>query len=103
MPTYNPLEVTQEDLQQWKKDRLPFCLIDVREKEEREEGHIGGELIPLSELLNHLDKIPSHTTVLYCRSGRRSLMAAQKLREVLRRQDIFSLAGGMLAATSVNS
>lgn len=51
-------------------------LIDVREPYEREICHIGGELMPLSQLkslLPHVNK--AKPVVIYCRSGVRSLQA----------------------------
>ncbi|WP_070965694.1 rhodanese-like domain-containing protein [Vibrio sonorensis] len=57
-------------------------LIDVRTPEEFASGHLEGAVnIPLSELeqrLNTVDK--SKQTVLYCRSGRRSGVAYEILR-----------------------
>jgi adenylyltransferase/sulfurtransferase len=93
------LEITQSEMKRWDNEKIPFTLIDVREKEERQAGHIGGDLLPLSELLTHIHLIPSGKVVLYCRSGARSLAAAKRLREILERDDIFSLAGGMLGHT----
>lgn len=91
------LEITYAKLKEWDLNKTSYKLIDIREKEERLQGHIGGDLIPLSELSERIEEIPNGTIVLYCRSGGRSLMATKKLRELLSRDDIFSLHGGILA------
>ena len=93
----NNLEITHEMLSDWSASETVFTLIDIREEEERKESHMGGDWIPLSRLAEHIEDLPSTPIVLYCRSGGRSLMATKKLRQLLQREDIFSLAGGMLA------
>lgn len=93
----HPFEITHSTLQSWKDSSQSYTLIDIREKEEREAGHMGGAWIPLSELGKRLSDLPGNALVLYCRSGARSLMAAKRIRELLQREDIYSLAGGMLA------
>ncbi|MBM3207483.1 MAG: rhodanese-like domain-containing protein [Chlamydiae bacterium] len=90
------LEVTYETMKQWDLSKTHYTLIDIREEEERKQEHIGGDWIPLSELLSRLNEIPSGSIILYCRSGGRSLMATKKLRDVLSRDDIYSLHGGIL-------
>lgn len=90
-------EITHPTLQSWKDSSQSYTLIDIREKEEREAGHMGGSWIPLSELGERLLELPENTVVFYCRSGARSLMAAKRIRELLHREDVYSLAGGMLA------
>lgn len=90
-------EITHATLQNWQDTSKSYTLIDIREKEEREAGHWGGEWIPLSELGERLSELPENTIVLYCRSGGRSLRATKQIRELLHREDIYSLAGGMLA------
>lgn len=54
-----------------------YCLLDVRQPGEYEQGHLpGAKLIPLSELKFNLDKIrPDRKTIVYCRSGNRSRSA----------------------------
>jgi rhodanese-related sulfurtransferase len=92
-----PLEITHATLNEWKTSGKIFTLIDIREEDERKESHMGGEWIPLSELVDRVGELPDTTIVFYCRSGGRSLMATKKLREALERDNIYSLAGGMLA------
>ncbi len=57
-------------------------VVDVREKEEYENGHIPNAiLIPLSDIDNIKNKIPNKNTtiMLYCQSGKRALEAAEIL------------------------
>lgn len=73
-------------------------LVDVRELDEWDEGHIpGARHIPLGELPNRLCELPSDTDlILVCRSGGRSAAATELLlRNGYSRAR--NLAGGMLA------
>jgi len=73
-------------------------LVDVRESDEWEEGHAPRAiLIPLDELTARRGELdPGRPVVTICRSGRRSLSAAEMLLgEGF--QDVRSLAGGMIA------
>ena len=56
-------------------------ILDVRTQSEYEAGHLEDSyLIPVSELKNRLDEVPSDTAILvYCRSGRRSVTASNIL------------------------
>ena len=92
------LEISLITLNKWREDNTPFTLVDIREKEERQASHMGGEWIPLSELEYRLNELPDSPIVFYCRSGARSLRATKILRDSLHRDDIYSLAGGMLGA-----
>lgn len=60
-----------------------IVLIDVREQEEYDAGHIPGvALIPLGQVPDRMSEIPKDKTViLTCRSGNRSGQAADFLRE----------------------
>ncbi len=71
-------------------------LLDVREPAEYEEGHIPGALLlPLSSLLDNLNKLSlSKTIITYCRRGPRSKSAAA----LLKRQgfeNIYYMEGGI--------
>ena len=93
-----PLEISLTTLNEWKKDKTPFTLIDIREEDERQASHMGGQWIPMSELSGRVDELPDSPIVFYCRSGGRSLRATTYLRDALQREDIYSLAGGMMGA-----
>ena len=70
-------------------------LVDVREEEEHEEFNIGGKLIPLTELMDHLHEIPKNREVIiYCKLGVRSQIAIQRL-EQKGFKNLVNLAGGV--------
>jgi len=73
-------------------------LLDVRQDFEYAEGHLPGALhIPLPELSERLGELDRHLPLLvYCRSGMRSLAAANLLAGQGFRE-IMSLRGGMMA------
>ncbi len=79
-------------------------LIDVRDIDEFEGGTIPGALhVPLEGLLNRIERVvPDHKTpiVTFCRSGRRSREACQRLAFVGYEQT-FSLRGGLEAYKAV--
>jgi rhodanese-related sulfurtransferase len=74
-------------------------MIDVREENEWNEGHIDGAVhIPMAQLperLSELDK--KMTTIVVCRSGNRSGKVAAWL--INRGYDALNMTGGMLAWT----
>jgi rhodanese-related sulfurtransferase/rubrerythrin len=74
-----------------------FLLLDVRQPEEYEAGHIpGAMLIPLGELEARQQELERDKKIItYCRSGHRSMAAAIALCE-LRFKDVHSLKGGIL-------
>jgi len=78
----------------------PFNLLDVREDDERKDFHIGGIHHRLGlvqgmqiEPLEDLDK--DKLLVIYCRSGKRSMVAGMVL-EATGFTNVANLAGGML-------
>ena len=78
-----------------KKDE--FLLLDVRQPEEYEAGHIpGATLIPLGELEARQGELDRNKKIIaYCRSGRRSMAAAIALCG-LGFKDVQHLDGGIL-------
>ncbi|BDQ36727.1 sulfurtransferase [Pseudodesulfovibrio nedwellii] len=73
-----------------------YTLLDVRQEWEYADEHIpGARLVPLVELIDHIDEIDKEKPVLaYCRSGGRS-MAASALLEGQGFSDVNNLVGGM--------
>lgn len=78
------------------KQNGEVSLIDVRQPEEYEQGHLpGAQLIPLSELLNNVEKLdPAKTALLYCKRGGRSKSAASLL-EGQGFDNVYSMDGGI--------
>ena len=61
-------------------------LIDVREIDEHAAFNIGGELIPLGEIIQKIEKIAKDKpVVLYCRKGIRSQIAFQRMQPPARK------------------
>lgn len=66
------------------KRRAEYHLLDVREADEWQAGHIeGAQHIPLAELAARLAELPSgRDIVAVCRSGSRSAAAVRGLRQL---------------------
>jgi rhodanese-related sulfurtransferase len=88
--------MTPED---FSKRRADFHLLDVREDDEWQAGHIdGAQHIPLGELGERLSELPSgRSIVAVCRSGGRSGNAVRGLRQL--GYDAENLDGGVTAWT----
>jgi rhodanese-related sulfurtransferase len=72
-----------------------FSVLDVREPVEWSHGHIDGAVhIPLMELVQRLDEVPSGPTVVVCKMGGRSAQAVAYLAQ--QGHDVANLGGGML-------
>jgi len=97
-------EISVQEVDQKIKNGDDFQLIDVRNEEEREFCHIGGTFIPLPELETRFEEISKDKEVIvYCRSGGRSLGAAQFLKSK-GYADPKNMTGGILAwSDSVDS
>jgi len=74
-------------------------LVDVRESEEWDRGHIPGAVhVPRSYLESRIEgAAPDRAArvILYCASGQRSALAAHTLKEVLGYSDVASMTGGI--------
>ncbi len=92
-----PFEITVEELKKLQDDTSEYQLIDVREPNEFATANIGGTLIPMQTLPQHLNDLRDDVPlVILCHVGGRSTMAA----EFLRRngfENAQSLAGGIEA------
>jgi adenylyltransferase/sulfurtransferase len=94
----NIKEITVEELLTLKNiGKDDFQLIDVREPYEYQIANLDGELIPLKELDEHLDKIASDKKVIiHCRSGVRSAKAIETLQKKYGFTNLYNLKGGIL-------
>jgi molybdopterin/thiamine biosynthesis adenylyltransferase/rhodanese-related sulfurtransferase len=77
-----------------------IVLIDTREPHEYQEAHLqDGKLVPPAMLADQIESVApdkSARTILYCRSGNRSGLAAAQL-QAMGYTDVASVAGGILA------
>ena len=90
--------VTVKELQQMMEENKDFQLIDVREPEEYEFSNIGGELIPMGQLLANVDTISREKPgLMLCRSGSRSGNAVAALQHRFGFTNLFNVEGGILA------
>lgn len=73
------------------------CIIDVREEDEYEQGHIVNAInIPLSQLRNRVDEIPKDKPVyLHCRSSQRSYNAIRAL-QAMGFDNLYNISGSFL-------
>ncbi|TAL58951.1 MAG: rhodanese-like domain-containing protein [Bacteroidetes bacterium] len=97
-------EVTVSELKKMIDTEEDFQLIDVREENEVTIASIGGQLIPMGDVMDNLDKISKEKkVVVYCRSGNRSGVITQAL-ETRGFKNIHNLKGGILAwATEIDT
>jgi adenylyltransferase/sulfurtransferase len=93
----SPWDISVEDLDQLRKQKADFVLLDVREPHEFQICNLEGKLIPLKSLpqrLGELDK--SAHLVVHCRSGGRSAKAVELLR-ASGFDNAWNVQGGILA------
>lgn len=87
--------ITAIALQQKIENKEDLQLIDVREIDEHQEFNIGGQLIPLSEIAQRIEKIAiDKPVIIYCRKGIRSQVAIQRLQEKFPFTNLINLIGG---------
>ncbi|GAC1393086.1 MAG: rhodanese-like domain-containing protein [Vulcanimicrobiaceae bacterium] len=73
-------------------------LLDVREQDEWDTGHVGGALhIPLGEIPARVNELPQDREILcMCRSGRRSAKAQAIIAGTLPKRTVINVSGGIL-------
>lgn len=91
-------EISVEQLHQWLSAGKALHLIDVREQNEWDQGHVAEAVLnPMSAFdVTALPDDPDATVVFMCRSGKRSMTVASHLASdgILTG---YNLAGGILA------
>jgi len=79
-------QISQEEAKRIMDNETGFIILDVREQDEFDEGHIPGAiLMPYTraeELASELLPDKDQMILVYCRSGRRSKIAAQTLADM---------------------
>ena len=90
--------MTVKELKKKLDDNEEIILVDVREQHELDAGHIEAAVfIPLSEFENRFEELSKERPlVLQCRSGKRSMTAAEFL-QGKGYADLSNLEGGILA------
>lgn len=91
-------EITAVELKSKMDAKEDFQLIDVREEYEYEAGNLGGELVPMAEILQDPERISrTKPVILHCRSGARSATAILNLEKQFGFTNLYNLKGGILA------
>ena len=105
MPTYRELlqqvraEIAEVDAERARAllDSGEPVVVDVREQDEWDEGHMPGAVhVPRGHLESRIERVapdPARQVLLYCSAGNRSAFAAKTLEE-MGYEDVVSLAGG---------
>lgn len=89
----NAEEIT---LDEFNKNKSRYNLLDVREQNEREEYHIGGQHIPLKEIpIRYMEIDTSLPVIVYCKSGKRSARAISILKTEFKSAHFYSLKNGL--------
>lgn len=90
--------ITVTELKKLMDEGADFQLIDVREPYENEAASMNGELIPMGEILNHVDRIDrDKQVVVHCRSGKRSASVIMALEQQHGFTNLYNLEGGIMA------
>ena len=80
------MNITSEEAKEIMDSQEGYIILDVRAQEEYEEGHIPGAIvIPHTEIeVRAEEELPDKglLILIYCRSGRRSKIAAETLAEL---------------------
>lgn len=91
-------ELSVQELKKMIEQKEDIQLIDVREPYEFDIANIGGELMPLKQLEDCVDRIASdRRVVVHCRSGKRSADAIRLLEDKYGFRNLYNLKGGILA------
>jgi rhodanese-related sulfurtransferase len=100
---FSPL-VSAQELRQLLTSRGPLrpIVLDVRNRNEHEQGHLRGVLhVPVDELRFRLDEVPrGKPLVVHCRSGFRSYLALRILKEN-GWTNVRNLTGGFIAISAL--
>ena len=91
--------IEAEEVKQRLDSNEKLNLVDVRQPEEHADFNIGGQLVPLGNILSmqieDIEELKNEEVICYCRSGQRSMQASMML-ETMGFNNVKNLAGGML-------
>ena len=87
-----------QELKAWRDAGKAHQLIDLREPHEVEMGHLGGQHIPMGDIIERRAEIQLDIpVVLQCRSGGRSAAVLSALEQKFGMDNLYNLAGGAQA------
>ncbi|EFM09500.1 Rhodanese domain protein [Paenibacillus curdlanolyticus YK9] len=88
--------MTSDDVAELIKQGKTLHIVDVREQDEWDAGHIAGaKHIPLGQISSrHTELDPKQETIIVCRSGNRSGLACEHLESL--GYKVVNMSGGML-------
>ncbi|MBA3648741.1 MAG: molybdopterin-synthase adenylyltransferase MoeB [Chitinophagales bacterium] len=97
-------EISPGELKQILDQNDNIQLIDVREPFERAKVHIGGDFIPLGDIMLNVAKISKDKKVIfYCKAGIRSQIAITQLQDKYGFTNLYNLKGGLKTYLEMNS
>lgn len=90
-------EISVQALKQAIDNKEDIHILDVREAAEIQAANIGGQFIPVGQVVIRQSEIDqTKKTAVLCRSGRRSAMAIMQL-QALGYENLYNVHGGILA------
>jgi sulfur-carrier protein adenylyltransferase/sulfurtransferase len=91
-------EITPAELKSWKEKGIRYHLIDIREEYEVAYCSLGGEHIPMGEILSHAHKISrAEPVIFHCQGGKRSAAVVYALEQKFQFENLYTLKGGVMA------
>lgn len=91
-------KITVFELKEKIDKKEDFQLIDVREAYEYEIVNIGGDLIPMSEIIENKHKISvNKPVIIHCKSGKRSASVIEYFEQHFKYSNLYNLEGGIIA------
>ena len=91
-------EIDVLELKSWRDNNTAHQLVDIREVYEYEAGNLGGEHIPMGEVLDRQSELRRDIpVVLQCRSGGRSAALLTALEGHFQMDNLYNLTGGAQA------
>lgn len=90
--------ITPQALAELKNNKTPHQLIDVREPHELAICSIGGEVIPMGEILTSPELINKEgQVIIHCRTGQRAASVIDALERHFGFDNLYNLEGGIIA------